>query len=333
MAADPFVLAIASGKGGTGKTLIATNVAVQAAESANTMVVLADCDVEAPNDHLFVRREEPVVTTVEVLFAEVDSSLCDACGACRDACAYGAIRVLGASALVFDELCHGCGVCRDVCPNGAISEVSRRVGELVVGDVAGHDGLSLVTGTLDIAQVKAPSVIRSVRAAASSGDADLIVLDAPPGVACSAVTATRGADGLLLVTEPTAFGAHDLELSLRLARSLDLPTAVVVNRDQAGGPDIDTLCDRYGAPIIARIPFDRRIAEIYARGGLVAEELPEFRALFAEIPRAMRDIARAARQAPGVHTDSEADAARAGSSAADTRIPPATSAPTSAGSS
>jgi len=328
------VLAIASGKGGTGKTLIATNVAVQAAQQAGTAVVLADCDVEAPNDHLFVHIEEPVATSVEVLFADVDSSFCAACGTCRDACAYGAIRVLGSSAIVFDELCHGCGVCSDVCPNGAISEVSRRVGELVVGDVVGHDDLSLVTGTLDIAQVKAPSVIRSVRAAAASASADLIVLDAPPGVACSAVTATRGADALLLVTEPTAFGVHDLELSLRLARSLELPTAVVVNRDRADGADIDAVCREYGAPVIAHIPFDRRIAEIYARGGLIAEELPEYRTLFAEIPAAMRDIAMAAPLGIGdAREPLTLDAAHESSSAASTRTTPAPRAHTPAGSS
>jgi MinD superfamily P-loop ATPase len=283
----PFTLAVASGKGGTGKTLMATNIAAQ----AGARTVLADCDVEAPNDHLFLSVDRPTVTPVEVLFADVDSSLCTACGACRDACAYGAIRVLGGSAIVFDELCHGCGVCSDVCPNGAVREVSRRVGELVDGDVSDHEGLSLITGTLDIAQVKAPSVIQAVRNAAAAADADLLVLDAPPGVACSAVTATRRADALLLVTEPTPFGMHDLELSLRLARSLALPTAVIVNRDRADGADVDALCRHYDVPIIARVPFDRQIAEIYARGGLVSESSPEFRTLVAEIPRIMREIA------------------------------------------
>jgi MinD superfamily P-loop ATPase len=234
---------------------------------------------------------DAVLSPVEVLVAEIDRSRCAACGACRDTCAYGAIRVLGGSAIVFEELCHGCGACTDACASEAVSEVSRRVGEVATGRVRDHDGLLLVTGTLDIAQVKSPAVIRSVRQAASVAQADLIVLDAPPGVACTAVATMHGADALLLVTEPTVFGMHDLELSLRLGRSLGIPTAVVVNRDGIGAADIEGLCHEWDVPIVARIPFDRRIAQIHARGGLVSDELPDFAALVANLPGLMRRTA------------------------------------------
>lgn len=291
--ADRFVLAIASGKGGTGKTLLATNISAAVAGS-RTRVLLADCDVEAPNDHLFFALGDQTSTSVEVPVAEVDASLCAACGACRDACAFGAVRILGGSAIVFEELCHGCGVCTDACDAAAIHEVPRRVGETLTARVKDREGLSIVTGTLDVGQVKSPSVIRAVRDVAARTEADLVVLDAPPGVACSAVAAIRGADALLLVTEPTAFGLHDLELSLRLGRSLGLPMGVAINREGTGHADVEALCRDWDVPIVARIPFDRKIAGIYARGALVADELPDFARLAAELPAKMRQIAHGA---------------------------------------
>jgi MinD superfamily P-loop ATPase len=290
--ANPFVLAVASGKGGTGKTLVATNLAVLEARAGRD-VVLADCDVEAPNDALFLPAATPACVVVETLVAEVDPAACTGCGLCRDACAFGAVRVLGGTALVFEEMCHGCGACVDVCPEGAMRESLRRVGEVATGAVAGHPGLTLASGTLDIGEVKTPTVIRSVRRAAATGAHDLAVLDAPPGVACSAVAAVNGADALLLVTEPTVFGVHDLRLGLSLGRTLGLPMAVVVNRDGTGRFDVDALCAEWEVPIVARIPFDRRIAEVYATGGLVADALPDIAALLAPIADAMRGIAQA----------------------------------------
>jgi MinD superfamily P-loop ATPase len=289
-ASSPFVLAIASGKGGTGKTLVATNISALASASGSR-VVLADCDVEAPNDHLFLHRAEESATEVKVLVADVDAARCTACGLCRDACAYGAIRVLGGTAVVFEELCHGCGLCSDVCAYGAVREIARRVGEVVVGPVGDDGRLLLVTGTLDIGQVKTPSVIRATRAAAEAVEADLTVLDSPPGVACAAVAAVRGANALLLVAESTPFGLHDLQLSLQLGRDLGLPMAVLVNRDTGANSEIDDVCRTWDVPIVARIPFDRRVAETYARGELLADGLPELGQLLAALPDQMRAIA------------------------------------------
>jgi MinD superfamily P-loop ATPase len=271
---DTLTLAVASGKGGTGKTLVASNLAAMAAASG-VHTVLVDCDVEAPNDHLFFEEAGRSVSQVDVTAAEVDPSACTACGVCRNACAYGAARILGSSAIVFDELCHGCGLCVALCPTGAIHEVARRVGDVSIVAPDGRPSLTLVTGQLDVGQVKSVAVIREARAAASATGARFVVLDSPPGVACSAVASVRGADVLLLVTEPTPFGLHDLELSLRLGRDLGLPMAVLVNRGTAEDWDsMDRLCERFGAPILGRIPFDRRIAEEYARGALVSETIP-----------------------------------------------------------
>ncbi|MDP2183780.1 MAG: ATP-binding protein [Actinomycetota bacterium] len=284
------MLAVASCKGGTGKTLVATNMSVLASAHL-ARVVLVDCDVEAPNDHLFLSSAEVSATPVEVLVAQVDTSRCTACGRCRDACAYGAVRLLGGSAIVFEELCHGCGVCSDVCPQDAVREAPCRVGEVVVGPVIGRDRLVLVTGRLDVGQVKSPSVIRSARSAARAIAADLVVLDAPPGVACSAVAAVRGADALLLVAEPTPFGLHDLELSLRLGRELRLPMGILVNRDVGAGDEIEYLCRAWDVPILARIPFDRQVAETYARGELIIDTLPTVSQILAALPEAMRALA------------------------------------------
>ncbi|MHB0979374.1 MAG: nucleotide-binding protein [Thermoleophilia bacterium] len=287
---SPFVLAVASGKGGTGKTFVATNMSALAS-AQGARVVLVDCDVEAPNDHLFLPRIEESITPVKVLVADVDPALCAACGRCRDACAYGAVRVLGGYAIVFEELCHGCGLCSDVCDRGAIRDIQRRVGDIAVGSGSADHRLFLVTGTLDVGQVKSPAVIRAARAAAGAVAADLIVLDAPPGVACSAVAAVRGADALLLVAEPTPFGLHDLELSLRLGRELRLPMAVVVNRDTGAGDVIEEISRAWDVPIVARIPFDRRVAEVYARGDLVGDALPEVSRILAGLPEAVRATA------------------------------------------
>ncbi|MDZ4064026.1 MAG: ATP-binding protein, partial [Coriobacteriia bacterium] len=267
-------IAVASGKGGTGKTLVATNLAVAIAR-AGTPVALVDCDVEAPNDALFL----PPVTTSshEVTFplATVDSAMCTACAKCRDVCAYGAIRMLGGSAVVFAESCHGCGMCTDVCPEGALTEVSHRIGEVELGavprDIAGPGGIDMMTGRLDIGDVKAPNVIKAARRRAEVSSRSVTILDAPPGVACSAVAAVHGAGILVLVTEPTPFGLHDLDLTVQLGTDLGIPMGVVINRDGSGSADLDRYLADHAIPILARIPFDRSIAEVYAEGGLVLD--------------------------------------------------------------
>ena len=273
-AGTTFTIAVASGKGGTGKTLVAANLAVALARGGRD-IVLVDCDVEAPNDHLFFKMEAQH-RAVMVPLAEVEGAACTVCGACRDACAYGAIRILGGTVIVFPELCHGCGACVTACPTGAMHETTRRVGEVSWGPVDGVGdvgSLTLVSGALDIGDVKAPDVIRAARSLASSHA--MAVLDAPPGVSCAAVAAVKRSDLLLLVTEPTPFGKHDLELAARLGRELGVPMAVVLNRAGTGAADIDGWCASQGIPVVASIPFSREVAESYADAHLVADEVAE----------------------------------------------------------
>lgn len=273
-----LTVAVASGKGGTGKTLVATNLSVAAAR-AGSPVALVDCDADAPNDALFLAPIAPQVTPAEVPLPIVDTDACVLCGACRDVCVYGAIRILGGRVLVFPELCHGCGACVRVCTPRAITEERRRVGEVEWGaierGVAGPAGLAVVTGRLDVGEVKTPTLVRAARARGRVLNRAVTVLDAPPGVACAAVAAIRDADLLVLVTEPTPFGLHDLELAVQLGREMALPMGVVINRHLEGADAVERYCVGESLPVLARIPFDRRVAAIYAEGGLVIDAHPE----------------------------------------------------------
>ena len=286
----PLRVAVASGKGGTGKTLVATGLAALAAK-AGSRVVLVDCDVDAPNDHLFVPVDSSVALPVFVPVAQVDATLCTGCGTCRQVCAFGAPRLLGRTAIVFEEMCHGCGLCTRACPEGAIHELPSRVGEIIVGYARDIGELQLITGRLDVGQVKSPPIIRQARAQGEGIGADFVVLDAPPGVACPAVESVRGADVLLLVTEPTPFGVHDLALARQLGVSLGVPMGIVLNRDLGSCADLEQLSAAWDVPILARIPFRRHIAEIYAEGGNAALEVAEVGEALSALLAGLPDLA------------------------------------------
>jgi MinD superfamily P-loop ATPase len=285
-----LTIAIASGKGGTGKTMVATGLAALAAKSGSR-VTLVDCDAEAPNDHLFLPPDSPVSCPVFVPVAEVDADICTGCGICRETCAYGAARLLGRSVMIFEELCHGCGLCVRACPETAIHEVPQRIGEVATGFAQGFEALRLVSGQLDVGQVKTPAVIREVRRQGEAAHADLTIIDSPPGVACSAVASVRGADVMVLVTEPTPFGVHDLALALRLGAGLGLPMGIVINRDMGSSEKVEGLSATWNAPILAKIPFDRAIAETYARGGSPALELPSVGEALSRVLACLPDLA------------------------------------------
>ncbi|MBE0565260.1 MAG: ATP-binding protein [Krumholzibacteria bacterium] len=269
-----MIVAIASGKGGTGKTTVAVNLA----RLLGGGVHLLDCDVEEPNDHLFLPGTNGAAEPVTLPVPEVDQQRCDACGACSDFCAYHAIVSFGIKPLVFPELCHGCGGCALVCPRQAIREVPRRIGEIRTVEAG---GVTLVQGRIDVGVPSSPPLIRAVRARAPAQGMTLV--DAPPGTSCPVVAAVRGADLVVLVTEPTPFGLHDLELAVALVRELGIPCGVVINRAGSGDDRVHAFCRREGLPILAQIPDDRRIAEACSRGRLVVEALPEYEPLFRQL--------------------------------------------------
>jgi MinD superfamily P-loop ATPase len=265
------IVAVASGKGGTGKT----TVAVHLARTLGDHVQLLDCDVEAPNDHLFLRPTRDLVERVSIPVPEVDDDLCSGCGQCSEICQYNAIAALRDRVITFPELCHGCGGCTLACPEGAIRETPRPIGVIETG-VA--DGVRLVQGRLDVGEALVPPLIRAVRAKANG--TGTVFIDAPPGTSCSMIAAVRGADLALLVTEPTPFGLNDLKLAVEALRILDIPMVVVVNRAGSGDERVHDYCADEGLEIALEIPDDRRIAEAYARGENLLHAVPWTRPLF-----------------------------------------------------
>jgi MinD superfamily P-loop ATPase len=267
-------LAVASGKGGTGKTTVAVNLALVAGRP----VLLADCDVEEPNDHLFFAGLDWQQRIVTSPVPAVDESRCDGCGLCSRFCQYNAIVSFGVAPYVSPELCHGCGGCSLVCPHQAITEVQRRIG---VVEMSRAGAVALVQGRLDVGSALAPPLIRAVKR--ETAGTEFAILDAPPGTSCPVISALRGVDYALLVTEPTPFGLNDLELAVGAVRELGLPHGVVINRADIGDDRVNAYCRKSGIAVLAEIPDDRRIAEAYSRGEPLIAALPEYRGIFERI--------------------------------------------------
>ena len=259
---ERFLLAVASGKGGTGKTTIAVNLAAALAQKGRAVQYL-DCDVEEPNGHIFLKPEIKRTESVGMPVPVIDTKKCTACGKCAEVCEYNAIAVLK-KAMVFPELCHGCGGCSLVCPEGAIREQPRTIGVVETG-CAG--GIGFVQGRLNVGEPMSPPLIRAVKRAASPSG--VIILDAPPGTSCPVVATVRDADYVLLVTEPTPFGLNDLRLAVELMRQLERRFGVVINRAGIGDEAVAAFCRAERIEVLAEIPDDRRVAEAYSRGEMM----------------------------------------------------------------
>jgi len=298
-------IAVASGKGGTGKTTLATSLAIALAREVadpGERILLRDCDVETPNAHLYLEPRFDVRIEVGPPVPAVDEELCTLCGRCAEVCEFNAISVLDDQVLLFSDLCRGCGLCSTICPVAAISEVPRILGIIEAGPTP--FGPRLARGVLHTGEALAVPVIRGLKQwdawSPGSGEdtlpdpprPDHIVIDCPPGTTCPVVESMRGAEAVLLVTEPTPFGLHDLELITEVVRFLHLPAAVVVNRDGTGFDDLDAFCDRAGLPIVLRIPFSRAIAEGTARGRPLIEIEPGLADELAALPERFAALGR-----------------------------------------
>ncbi len=264
-------IAIASGKGGTGKTTVAVNLAYLAT-SKGLRVVYVDCDVEEPNGHIFLKPGITLSRPVGRLYPQVDEKKCTRCGLCGEICQYSAIVCVAGTVIVYPELCHACGGCLLVCRAGAIREGTRKTGRLE----AGQSGpLQFVRGVLEVGEAMSAPLVRRVKAAAP--EADLVIVDSPPGTSCAVIESVGGSDFVALVTEPTPFGLSDLHLAVEMVRALHLPFGVVINRSDSGDRETRAYCRRHRIDVLAEIPDNRRVAEAYSRGVLACEAVPEFR--------------------------------------------------------
>jgi len=265
-------IVVASGKGGTGKTTIATSLAMVAAE--HSLVHFLDCDVEAPNAGLFLNPQISDRKDVGILIPRVNENRCTYCGDCAQACQFHAIVTVGKKVLVFPELCHGCGSCTLVCPEKAISEELDVLGELQAGRALNQIGFT--QGILNVGEPMAVPIIRELKKWELFSSSPFEIRDAPPGASCPVVETLRGADFALLVTEPTPFGLHDLKQVVEVLCELGIPSGVIINRDGIGNADVEHYCEEVGLPILMRIPMKREIAVGIASGVPLVEISSDF---------------------------------------------------------
>jgi len=271
-----MIISIASGKGGTGKTTVAVNLALSL-DGAHSVQFL-DCDVEEPNAHFFlkpkIRQSQPVFLPIP----EVMEEICTYCGKCAEICAYNAIAVLKDSILIFPELCHGCGGCTLLCPEKAIKEKGQRIGIIELGS---SNNILFIHGKLDIGQAMSPPLIRAVKNHINSKHT--VIIDAPPGTSCPVIESVKRSDFSLLVTEPTPFGLNDLRLAVETLKELKIPFGVIINRADVGDKQIQDYCQKENIPILMNIPMDRNIAVAYSEGKSIIETQPSYREKFLEL--------------------------------------------------
>ncbi|MDY6910899.1 MAG: ATP-binding protein [Chloroflexota bacterium] len=271
-----MIISIASGKGGTGKTFVATSLAI--ALSSNQKVQLLDCDVEEPNDHIFLKPVFTNTETASIPVPMIDEKKCTHCGKCSEVCVYNALAVLKTVVMTFHELCHGCGACAYLCPEKAITEMPRAIGTIEMGT---SNGMEFVKGTLNVGEAMAPPVIRQVKQHINTDG--ISIIDASPGTSCPVIEAIKGSDFCLLVTDPTPFGLNDLTLAVETVRLLKIPCGVIINRSGSSDEQVEDYCNRENIPILMKIPLDIEFARLYSQGIPFVLGKPAWREYFVDL--------------------------------------------------
>lgn len=274
-------ISIASGKGGTGKTTVATNLAL----SIGSNVQLLDCDVEEPNAHLFIHPVFEETDTVFTPVPDVNEKKCTYCGECAEICQFKAIAVLDKAVLVFNELCHSCGGCMQVCPEGAITEKGRELGVIQKGH---RNSIEFIHGKLRLGEAMSPPLIEKVREHEKPDK--VTIIDAPPGTSCPVIASMQSTEFVLLVTEPTPFGLYDLKLAVGVVDILGIPCGLVINRSDLGNDQVKEYAHKMNLPILMEIPFDRQIAEAYSRGDMIVDLIPEWKTKFLELHEKIKKL-------------------------------------------
>jgi MinD superfamily P-loop ATPase len=265
-----MIISVASGKGGTGKTTVATNLALSIGKAQ-----FIDCDVEEPNANIFLKAKIKEHEDVSVSIPEMDKEKCDYCGKCSEFCVYNALAVVPSDVLVFPELCHACGGCELVCPKDAVSWNERIIGRLEHGQV---EDIDFYHGLLNVGEMQAVPVIKALKRKVDKSKN--VIIDVPPGTSCPVIESISGSDYCILVTEPTPFGLHDLKLAVEVTRHLNIPFGVIINRDGIGDKKVELYCKNENIPVLLKIPERKKIAHLYSKGIALVSESHEWHEMF-----------------------------------------------------
>ncbi|WP_066636119.1 ATP-binding protein [Desulfolucanica intricata] len=280
-----MIISVASGKGGTGKTTVATSMALSVKKI--TPLTFLDCDVEEPNAHIFLNPVISETERVKTVIPEVDEKKCTHCGKCSELCAFNALAVLDTITLVFGELCHACGSCWYFCPENAITQKEKEIGIIEMGRVR---DINFIHGKLNIGEAMSPPLIKAVKDKISPQET--VIIDAPPGTSCPVISSVKDTDFCVLVTEPTAFGLNDLMLSVGMLREMNIPCGVIINRAGIGDDRVINYCKAEHIPVLMEIPLHKKIASLYARGIPVVDGMPEYIEQFQSVYHTIERVIR-----------------------------------------